>query len=587
MRSACGSDPGRERENNEDRVLCDPDRGIFAVIDGVGGESGGEVAAGIAHDTLHARLTRRTTDLQRLIREAIALSNRQIYERALAEPGLQGMACVLTVALLDGDRALVGHVGDSRLYHLRHGSIRKITSDHSPVGTREDAGEISEAEAMQHPRRNEIFRDVGSAPHGPDDEGFVELREVPFDADSALLLCSDGLSDLVTAAQILATVESHAGDPDAAVRELIARANAAGGKDNISVVLVEGERFGKKGGKGGRSGAVPGAGGAGAEASSAAPRPIRGAGYARSSGLRTWLDRLTSAPALLLYFLLTAGICFYAFRDYLPFGPWAKDDPGAQAPPTAVSPTLRVGAGVGTFPTIADALAAAQPGETVEVAPGRYAGRVQLRDGVRLVSSESRGAVLVPSPDAGHAGDIGPVVDARNVRGARLAGFRIEATSENPFTVGLRLSGSAVEVEDVEITGAPASGVEISGGDRSVLRGSLIQGNPGGGIRILDKSAPRLLQNQILGNGKDPQSPSPGVDIAAGARPHLAGNRIEGNGQPGGPQVLAPDPALAAEIAQGNTFGTLPPQQAVQGAQLPPPSIQVPPVAPRGPQRRQ
>jgi parallel beta-helix repeat protein len=570
VRAACGSDPGRERENNEDRVLCDPERGIFAAIYGVGGESGGEVAAGIAHDTLHARLTRRTTDLERLIREAIALANRQIYERALAEPALHGMACVLTVALLDGDRALVGHVGDSRLYLLRQGSIRKVTSDHSPVGTREDAGEISEEEAMRHPRRNEIFRDVGSAPHGPDDEGFVEIREVPFDADSALLLCSDGLSDLVTSAQILATVESHAGDPDATVRELIGLANAAGGKDNISVVVVEGERFGR-GRARGKAAAASGP--------SAATRPIRGAGYVRPAGARRWLDRLTSLPALFLYFLLTAAICFYAFREYIPFGPWAPDGMGGPGGPggrTAPAAVLRVGAGVGTFSTIAEALAAAQPGETVEVAPGRYAGRVQMREGVALISSEPRGAVLTPSPDGG----VGPVVDARNVRGALLAGFRIEAASENPFTVGLRLSGSAVEVEGVEITGAPAAGVEISGGDRSVLRGSVIQGNPGGGIRILESSAPRILENQILGNGKDPQSPSPGVEIAAGTRPQLAGNRIEDNGQPGGPQVVVADPALATAIAQGNTFGALAPDKAVQGAEPSPPRIQVPPGRP-------
>ena len=162
--AAAGSDPGRERENNEDRVLCDPERGIYGVIDGVGGESGGEIAAQTAHDVLRARLSRRTTDLERLVREAIALANRQIYERAQAEPRLAGMSCVLTVALLDGDHATVGHVGDSRLYLLRRGEIRKITRDHSPVGAREDAGEISEEDAMGHPRRNEIFRDVGSAP---------------------------------------------------------------------------------------------------------------------------------------------------------------------------------------------------------------------------------------------------------------------------------------------------------------------------------------------------------------------------------------------------------------------------------------
>ena len=194
-------------------MLCDPERGIYAVVDGVGGESGGEIAAQTAVEILQARLSRRTTDAARLIREAIALANKQIYEKAQANPALAGMACVLTVAVVDGDQATIGHVGDSRLYLLQAGEIRKITRDHSPVGAREDAGEISEAEAMSHPRRNEIFRDVGSAPHEPDEEGFIDVTQIRFEPDAALLICSDGLSDLVTSAEILATVEANAADP--------------------------------------------------------------------------------------------------------------------------------------------------------------------------------------------------------------------------------------------------------------------------------------------------------------------------------------------------------------------------------------
>ena len=91
------------------------------------------------------------------------------------------MACVLTVAVLDNGSAVVGHVGDSRLYQIRRGEIRKITHDHSPVGEREDNHEISEAEAMRHPRRNEVFRDVGSEEHAPDDEDFIEVQRVPFE----------------------------------------------------------------------------------------------------------------------------------------------------------------------------------------------------------------------------------------------------------------------------------------------------------------------------------------------------------------------------------------------------------------------
>ncbi|HXO28866.1 MAG TPA: protein phosphatase 2C domain-containing protein, partial [Thermoanaerobaculia bacterium] len=241
--AAAATDPGRERANNEDRVLCEPDLGIFAVIDGVGGESAGEIAAETALEVLRARLSRRTTDSARLVREAIALANRQIYERARSDARLSGMSCVLTVAVLDGGKVTVGQVGDSRLYALAPGDIRKVTPDHSPVGAREDAGDLSELEAMRHPRRNEIFRDVGSSPHEPDDARWIDVLEVPFEAGGALLLCSDGLSDMLPSREILETVESNAASPRDAVRALIERANAAGGKDNVSAVLVLGDRF--------------------------------------------------------------------------------------------------------------------------------------------------------------------------------------------------------------------------------------------------------------------------------------------------------------------------------------------------------
>ena len=127
------------------------------------------------------------------------------------------MACVLTVALIEDDVVTVGHVGDSRLYLLRPGEIQKITHDHSPVGEREDRGEISEAEAMRHARRNEIYRDVGSSERNPDDAGFIEMETFPMPSDGALLLCSDGLTDLVSSAEIRAGVERYAPDFDAAM----------------------------------------------------------------------------------------------------------------------------------------------------------------------------------------------------------------------------------------------------------------------------------------------------------------------------------------------------------------------------------
>ncbi len=112
------------------------------------------------------------------------------------------MACVLTGRRDRDGRAIVGHVGDTRLYKLRRGRIEKVTRDHSPVGEREDARELSELEAMQHPRRNEVYRDVGSEPHEPGDPDFIDVQEIPFEPDAALLLCSDGLTDLVDSASI-------------------------------------------------------------------------------------------------------------------------------------------------------------------------------------------------------------------------------------------------------------------------------------------------------------------------------------------------------------------------------------------------
>ena len=131
------------------------------------------------------------------------------------------MACVLTVVVVDDGRAVVGHVGDTRLYKLRGGAIEKVTRDHSPVGEREDAREISELDAMRHPRRNEVYRDVGSEPHAALDPDFIDLFEMPFEPDAALLLCSDGLTDLVGSSAINEIARHLAGRPHEVVNELI------------------------------------------------------------------------------------------------------------------------------------------------------------------------------------------------------------------------------------------------------------------------------------------------------------------------------------------------------------------------------
>src|SRR5262245_10530132 len=243
FRCAGETHPGLLRTNNEDRFHVDAERGIFLVIDGIGGQAAGERAAEVALDTMRARLERQTGSLDDRIREAITVANNEIFRLAQTRDKWKGMACVLTVAVVEDGQVTVGHVGDTRLYELRGGQIRKITHDHSPVGDREDSGRLNELEAMQHPRRNEVFRDVGSEEHRPDDDDFVELVQLPFESDSALLLCTDGLSDLLTSAQILRIAQEYAGDPWAVARQLVAAANDAGGKDNVTVLFVEGERF--------------------------------------------------------------------------------------------------------------------------------------------------------------------------------------------------------------------------------------------------------------------------------------------------------------------------------------------------------
>ncbi len=243
VRVATGTHIGRVRTNNEDRVYADPDRGGFAVIDGVGGQAAGEQAAQIALDTIRQRLQLQIGTPAERVREAIALANDQIHQQAEAHPDLRGMACVLTLVLLQNGTLTAGHVGDTRLYKMRGGTLRKLTHDHSPIGEREDRGELTESEAMRHPRRNEVYREVGAEPRGPDDENFIEVIEEPFEPDAALLLCSDGLSDALSSVAIAGIIARHAGDPTVIVEQLIDRANDESGKDNVSIIYIEGSAF--------------------------------------------------------------------------------------------------------------------------------------------------------------------------------------------------------------------------------------------------------------------------------------------------------------------------------------------------------
>lgn len=244
LHSGSATDTGLQRACNEDRVWADDAAGLYLVVDGLGGHASGDVAAQTALDVIVRELgSGEWTDAETAVRDAITAANNQIHAVARSDPANAGMACVLTAAVVRDEVVTVGHVGDSRLYLIWNGTVRKLTSDHSPVGEQEDQGELTEAEAMADPRRNEVFRDVGSRERSAGDDDFVELRTFPFHATAALLLCTDGLSDAVTSAEIGAIIDTYNGDAGAVAESLVEAANERGGNDNVSVVFIPGSGF--------------------------------------------------------------------------------------------------------------------------------------------------------------------------------------------------------------------------------------------------------------------------------------------------------------------------------------------------------
>jgi serine/threonine protein phosphatase PrpC len=466
MFSAALSHTGLVRQNNEDRILCDPANGIFAVADGMGGHVAGEKAAEQALEILRARLVRPAGTIEQRVREALALANNAVYEFSVRNPELRGMGCVLTCVVIADGQVSVGHVGDTRLYELQPGSIRKLTRDHSPVGEREDSGEMEERDAMRHPRRNEVFRDLGSQQRTPDDTDYFDFLQATLPSNSALLLCSDGLTDQVTSARIREIVEFHASAPDTAVEALVAAANESGGLDNVSVVLVEGEHY------------------------AAGVRSLRNGPAIRTSGRSQLLSRF----AFVLCGLAAAALALLAWR-MLPRP--VTHTVGANSPDR--------------LQTIAAALARADPGDTVLVNAGHYPEVVHLKNGVSLIA-------LGPAT-------INGAVKAESLSTGRIAGFRIQANSGTD--VGLLIDNSNIEAEDLVIAGARAAGVEISGRSSALLRASEIVDNPGTGVLINSPANPRIRRNVIRGNGGG--TPAPGIRIMPGAEPVIEGNSVWNN----------------------------------------------------------
>lgn len=239
------SDMGRIRTNNEDSyIVCNiwDDNNVLAVaIDGVGGYEGGEVAAEIARKSIKEYLEN-YPDGERLelLKQAVVTANNNIFAERENNPDLSSMSCVLTAILVQVDerRINMAHVGDTRLYEFANGMLSKLSHDHSLVGYREEIGELTEDEAMHHPQRNIISRDVGSQILPMSGNDYIETAEFPLLAKSTLMLCSDGLCDMVTSAQ-MTDILSHKRTAKTKVEALIEAANDAGGKDNVTVVVVD------------------------------------------------------------------------------------------------------------------------------------------------------------------------------------------------------------------------------------------------------------------------------------------------------------------------------------------------------------
>ncbi len=503
LRAAADSDAGLHRDVNEDRVHVDLTRGLFLVIDGVGGHAAGGTAADLALTTMRSRLERETGAIADRAREAIALANNEIHRAAELRQEWNGMACVLTLVIVDDGCAVVGHVGDTRLYKLRHDRIDKITRDHSPVGEREDSNELSEREAMHHPRRNEVYRDVGSDPHQPDDPDFIDVCEIAFEPDAALLLCSDGLTDLVDSSALYDIIRRFAGQPDVVVKELIGAANVAGGKDNVSAVYVEGERFASTACREPRALAEITRRGV------ACPMIVEDHQTERSP--RAGRARAWRRTVVMAIVLAAAAIAAAFLR------PWhVRMFQGTPTTPSeAPSATITVGAGE----SISSAVERATAGSVVLVEPGEYRETLTLKNNVRIVSRVPRAATIRLSGTASE-GDAAVVVVG--VVGAELAGFRIVGDAATPLGTGVLIRGSQASLVDIEVTGAVSAAIVVDGMSFATILASDVHDNPGVALTIRSAS-PRIAHNVFMRNGTSERVHRSFI-IDEGADPYFTGN---------------------------------------------------------------
>ncbi len=243
------TDPGLARENNEDAVTYDPPTALTVLADGMGGYNAGEVASGMATAFIRSELSRwlsqvgktaNAREVRRAMEICVDNANRSIFNSANSNPQYAGMGTTLVVGVCHEARLMLGHIGDSRCYRLRGEELTQITKDHSLLQEQMDAGLITPEQAATSLNKNLVTRALGV-----EDTVLLEVNEHRVEAGDLYLMCSDGLSDMVDDAAIAAALQT-ADTLEHKSAALVAAANAAGGRDNISVLLFQAQEGSQK-----------------------------------------------------------------------------------------------------------------------------------------------------------------------------------------------------------------------------------------------------------------------------------------------------------------------------------------------------
>jgi len=230
--SAAVTDPGRRRRHNEDAYVCEPP--LFAVADGIGGAQAGELASSLAAAAVRDDSSDGRGDGRRRVDELIQEANRRVYQRQSEDASLSGMGTTMTVALFEEGHVWIGHVGDSRAYLVRDGKLEQLTEDHSLVAELVRSGRLSPEDAETHPQRSVVTRALGTDP-----DVDVDTFSIDSKPGDLFMICSDGLTSMVSDEGILEEIRRHRDDVRAAAKALVRAANKGGGEDNITVVFFE------------------------------------------------------------------------------------------------------------------------------------------------------------------------------------------------------------------------------------------------------------------------------------------------------------------------------------------------------------